>query len=180
MIQQLAPPMLLSVMATLPFWVWIVAMPFVAFGTWMLWPLPSSKISPEELHPIRASPFHPDRVPKGNIDTIVIGSGSGGCAVANLLAQSGQRVLVLEQHDRTGGCTHSFQKHGCEWDTGLHYTSISMGTKTCRPGALINFMTKGLQKWTPLKDPYDGTYYHHEKNAFYVVLTKSSYYCVVA
>jgi len=79
-----------------------------------------------------------------------------GCACANLLAQSGQRVLILEQHpDRTGGCTHSFRLEGCEWDTGLHYTSMAMGKKTCRPGALMKFMTKSLQQWTPLEDPYD-------------------------
>ena len=30
-----------------------------------------------------------------------------------------------------------------------------MGSKTNRPGALLEFMTKGLQKWTPLHDPYD-------------------------
>lgn len=66
----------------------------------------------------RADRFRPEKVPS-NIDTIVIGSGSGGSTVANLLAQSGQRVLVLEQHSVTGGCTHSFREEGCEWDTGL-------------------------------------------------------------
>jgi all-trans-retinol 13,14-reductase len=66
----------------------------------------------------RADKFHPSKVPP-NLDTIVIGSGSGGSTVANLLAQSGQRVLVLEQHSVTGGCTHSFREEGCEWDTGL-------------------------------------------------------------
>lgn len=30
-----------------------------------------------------------------------------------------------------------------------------MGSKICRPGALMNFMLKGLQHWTPLADPYD-------------------------
>jgi len=68
--------------------------------------------------PIRASAFSPDKVPS-NLDTIVIGSGSGGSTAANLLAQSGQRVLVLEQHAVTGGCTHSFREEGCEWDTGM-------------------------------------------------------------
>lgn len=54
--------------------------------------------------PRRADHFRPDLVPS-NLDTIVIGSGSGGSCCANLLAQSGQRVLVLEQHTVTGGCT---------------------------------------------------------------------------
>ena len=108
------------------------------------------------LKPERASAFAPHLVPTSGIDTIVIGSGSGGCAAANLLAQSGQKVLILEQHvTRTGGCTHSFRDRGCEWDTGLHYTSAAMGSSVCRPGAVMNFMTRGLQKWTPLNDPYD-------------------------
>ena len=104
----------------------------------------------------RADHFRPDLVPKQPIDTIVIGSGSGGSTCANLLAQSGQVVLVLEQHqDVTGGCTHSFREQGCEWDTGLHYVGRAMGDRTKRPGAIMDFMTGGKQLWTPLQDPYD-------------------------
>lgn len=66
----------------------------------------------------KADRFRPEKIPN-HLDTIVIGSGSGGSTVANLLAQSGQRVLVLEQHSVTGGCTHSFREEGCEYDTGL-------------------------------------------------------------
>jgi all-trans-retinol 13,14-reductase len=175
MFQHFLPPVLLSVMAAMPFWAWIFVLPITLFCLWFLWPLPSSKIRSKDLHPIRASPFSPDRVPKGRIDTIVIGSGSGGCAAANLLAQAGQRVLILEQHDRTGGCTHSFTKNGCEWDTGLHYTSINMGKKTCRPGALLNFMTKGLQKWTPLQDPYDEVVFPEDSMVCHGAPNESSY-----
>ena len=175
MLQQLIPPLLLSVMTLLPIWAWFVFVPLVIFLTWLVWPIASSKISSKELHPIRASRFRPELVPKGKIDTIVIGSGSGGCAVSNLLAQAGQRVLILEQHDRTGGCTHSFQKEGCEWDTGLHYTSSNMGTKTCRPGALITFMTKGLQKWTPLRDPYDEVVFPNDSSVRDGAPNESSY-----
>ena len=90
--------------------------------------------------------------------------GSGGCACANLLAQSGQRVLLLEQHEeRTGGCTHSFRQENCEWDTGLHYTSINMSKKTQRPGALLHFMTKGKQEWSQLEDPYDEVVFPRNK-----------------
>jgi hypothetical protein len=89
---------------------------------------------PQKVALMRASPFQQDAVPT-NLDTIVIGSGSGGSTCANLLSQSGQRVLVLEQHPTvTGGCTHSFQEENCEWDTGLHYTSKDMSRPTARPG----------------------------------------------
>ena len=33
----------------------------------------------------------------------------------------GKRVLVLEQHYIAGGCTHSFDEHGVEHETGIHY-----------------------------------------------------------
>ena len=133
--------------AATAFWVWIF--------DW-----PGSKV---ELHPMRASNFSPAQVPT-DLDTIVVGSGSGGCAAANLLAQSGQRVLLLEQHYRTGGCTHTFREEGCEWDTGLHYTAASMGQATSRPGALLRFMTHGLQQWTPLEDPYDQVLFPADDN----------------
>lgn len=105
----------------------------------------------------RADHFRPDLVPKNKIDTIVIGSGSGGSACANLLAQSGQAVLVLEQHEVTGGCTHSFRQQGCEWDTGLHYVGNGMCEPTQRAGALMDFMSRGEQLWNPLppEEPYD-------------------------
>ena len=134
-------------------WVALLLIGFVTFlYYWWVTSFPASRLS--KLHPMRASTFQPSLVPP-KLDTIVVGSGSGGCACANLLAQCGQRVLLLEQHYRTGGCTHSFRAEGCEWDTGLHYTSKAMSSKTCRPGAIMNFMTKGLQEWTMLQDPYD-------------------------
>jgi hypothetical protein len=83
---------------------------------WLLY-FPARNVT---IRPVRASKFQPELVPKHDIDTIVIGSGSGGCAAANILAQSGHRVLLLEQHYRTGGCTHTFREEGCEWDTGTY------------------------------------------------------------
>ena len=56
-----------------------------------------------------------------NIDTIVIGSGIGGLTCAGLLSRAGHRVLVLEQHYIAGGCTHTFEDKGYEFDTGIHY-----------------------------------------------------------
>ncbi|ETO35538.1 hypothetical protein RFI_01526 [Reticulomyxa filosa] len=45
-----------------------------------------------------------------DIDYIVIGSGIGGLSCAAALSRCGRKVLVLEQHDRLGGCMHTFGK----------------------------------------------------------------------
>ena len=143
----LAAPLTLYV----PYWALVFCFALAAFYTWIsYWPGRNVK-----LRPIRASKFAPHLVPD-NLDTIVIGSGSGGSSCSNILAQSGQRVLLLEQHeDRTGGCTHTFRVEGCEFDSGLHYTSEGMGLSTHRAGALLKFMTRGKQEWQRYAYMYD-------------------------
>ena len=56
-----------------------------------------------------------------NLDAIVIGSGIGGLSTAALLAKAHKKVLVLEQHYRAGGCTHTFDELGGLFDSGIHY-----------------------------------------------------------
>lgn len=139
------PPFFLS---TFPTWAMSLGFGLLVFGTlfrffhdWLFY-WPADHDNEIKIKPIRASAFQhdyfetPEMVAKKDkkkamYDTIVIGTGSGGCACANLLAQSGQKVLVLEQHEeRTGGCTHTFRDNGCEWDTGLH-VRIKEGEKLC-------------------------------------------------
>ena len=55
-----------------------------------------------------------------NIDYIVIGSGIGGLSVASFLSRVGLKCLVLEQHDRLGGCLHQYSKQ-FGFDVGIHY-----------------------------------------------------------
>jgi phytoene dehydrogenase-like protein len=54
-------------------------------------------------------------------DVVVIGSGAGGLTAAVALANSGKRVLVLEQHYLPGGWTHSFSLEGYRFSPGVHY-----------------------------------------------------------
>jgi hypothetical protein len=64
--------------------------------------------------------FKQRKVPE-DVDFVMIGSGIGSLYCAGLLARAGFKVVVLEQHYVAGGCTHSFEDHGYEFDTGLHY-----------------------------------------------------------
>src|SRR5262249_7627384 len=50
----------------------------------------------------------------------VVGSGMGGLTAAALLAQEGQRVLVVERHDRPGGYAHAFKRKGYTFDSAGH------------------------------------------------------------
>ncbi len=56
-----------------------------------------------------------------SFDVIVIGSGAGGMATAVPLAQAGQSVLVVEQHNVPGGWTHPFTLKRYSFSPGVHY-----------------------------------------------------------
>lgn len=53
-------------------------------------------------------------------DVIIVGAGLGGLAVGSLLAQKGQRVLVLERHSLPGGYATNFDRDGFTFDASLH------------------------------------------------------------
>ena len=53
-------------------------------------------------------------------DIIVIGGGLGGLTAGAKLAKEGHKVLLLEQHDRPGGCATTFRRHDYTMEVGLH------------------------------------------------------------
>lgn len=55
-----------------------------------------------------------------NYDVIVIGAGLGGLTAGSKLAREGKNVLVLEQHDRPGGCATTFKRRDFTMEVGLH------------------------------------------------------------
>ena len=53
-------------------------------------------------------------------DVIVIGAGMGGLSAAAHLAINDVTVLVLEQHDKVGGCVTNFQRGDFIFDASVH------------------------------------------------------------
>lgn len=57
---------------------------------------------------------------KADYDVIIIGSGMGGLSAAAHLAVNNFKVLVLEQHDKVGGCTTNFERDDFTFEVALH------------------------------------------------------------
>jgi all-trans-retinol 13,14-reductase len=53
-------------------------------------------------------------------DIIIIGAGLGGLTAGAKLAKEGRKVLVIEQHNRPGGCATTFQRGDFTIEVGLH------------------------------------------------------------
>ncbi|XP_071803253.1 all-trans-retinol 13,14-reductase-like [Asterias amurensis] len=96
--------------------------------------------------------FTAQKVPE-NLDAIVIGSGMGGLTTASLLARTGKKVLVLEQHDQAGGCCHVFREKGFEFDVGIHYIG-EMANNTLAK-VIVDQLTDGQLQWVPLNETFD-------------------------
>jgi len=83
-------------------------------------------------------------------DVVVIGSGIGGLSAARMLAEFGNRkVLVLEQHFTLGGMMHEFTRRGrFHFGTGVHYLTAS-------PSNGLNYLTDGNVGFERLPYEYD-------------------------
>lgn len=53
-------------------------------------------------------------------DVIIIGGGLGGLFAGAKLAKEGKKILLLEQHDRPGGCATTFKRKDFTMEVGLH------------------------------------------------------------
>lgn len=53
-------------------------------------------------------------------DVIIIGAGLGGLTAGAKLAKEGKKVLLLEQHNRPGGCATTFKRKDFTLEVGLH------------------------------------------------------------
>ncbi|KAM3926134.1 all-trans-retinol 13,14-reductase-like [Leptodactylus fuscus] len=96
--------------------------------------------------------FSPEKVPE-KLDAIVIGSGIGGQGIAALLARAGKRVLVLEQLGKLGGCCHTFNEKGYEFDVGIHYIGQLNEQSPFR--ILVDQLTDGQLQWSLMDNPFD-------------------------
>ncbi|XP_046722843.1 all-trans-retinol 13,14-reductase-like [Silurus meridionalis] len=110
------------------------------------------ELNKKERNKVLKQGFLVSRVPQ-DLDAIVIGSGIGGLSIAVLLAKVGKKVLVLEQHDRAGGCCHTFSEKGFEFDIGIHY--IGNVQKNRLFGCIVDQLTNGQLQWDPLENPFD-------------------------
>jgi hypothetical protein len=90
----------------------------------------------------------------GKIDIAVIGSGIGGLSNAACLARQGYKVAVFEQNETVGGCTHTFEKEGFEFDVGVHYVG-GFGHMVRK---MYDELSDGQLKWVKLDRVYDVIY----------------------
>ncbi|MGA1839989.1 MAG: phytoene desaturase family protein [bacterium] len=86
-------------------------------------------------------------------DVIIIGAGIGGLTCGCYLVREGMKVLIVEQHNKPGGCCSSFRRKGVNFDAAVHTLA------TCRKGGLLGQVLDELELRDQIKftrrDPLD-------------------------
>ena len=67
-----------------------------------------------------------------NVDTVVIGAGVVGLAVARALATAGREVVILEAEDAIG--KHTSSRNSEVIHAGIYYPRDSLKARTCVEG----------------------------------------------
>ena len=75
---------------------------------------------------------------KTKYDVIIIGAGLGGLTCGALLAKSGLKTLIIEQHSIPGGYCTSFKRKGFIFDSAVHFT------EGLSPGGRLHEILKDL------------------------------------
>jgi L-2-hydroxyglutarate oxidase LhgO len=70
-----------------------------------------------------------------DVETVVVGGGVEGLAIARALANKGQQVFVLERHDRTG--TETSSRNSQVIHAGLYYPQNSLRAELCVKGKAL-------------------------------------------
>ncbi|MEM6795379.1 MAG: NAD(P)/FAD-dependent oxidoreductase, partial [Acidobacteriota bacterium] len=92
------------------------------------------------------------RPPEPRYDAVVIGAGIGGLFCANLLAQAGARVLLVEQHYQVGGYCSTFRRRGFTFDAASHFYPL-LGNGGSITGKLLARL--GIETGWVKMDPVD-------------------------
>ena len=100
------------------------------------------------------TPYRKHEGIQGSFDTVVVGSGMGGLALASHLAQAGQKVLLLEQNNIVGGMTQAYSRNGYRWTVGMHYIG-EVGNPKGAGWKLFNRATGGGLRWEPMPTIYN-------------------------
>jgi phytoene dehydrogenase-like protein len=85
-------------------------------------------------------------------DVIVIGSGIGGLISANLLAQAGMKVLLIERHYVLGGYCSTFRRRKFVFDSATHFYPL-LGNPSTLTGKVLQKLGVPT-RWVKM-DPVD-------------------------
>lgn len=88
-----------------------------------------------------------------DIDTIIIGTGISGLMSGVLLAKAGKKILLLEQHDKSGGCCHEFEEKGYKFSSGVHYIGNVHENSTNK--LILDYATDSKLKFQKMDPIYD-------------------------
>ena len=100
-------------------------------------------------------------------DVIIIGSGMSGLTAGVLLARNGKKVLILENHFKAGGWTHTFKRNNYEWDVGIHYIG-EVHSKRSPVRKLFDLVSNDKLEWHKMDNNYDRIIFpdrHYNLNA---------------